>query len=84
MTKEDEEKKLQKLVDLYNLLMSYIELGPDHSEYKESEYKDILEKNIHENIKNKIEEIPVVKDKIELLLKNDSYYIYDNNYKKRS
>ena len=40
--KEQEEKKIQKLVDLYNLLMSYIELGPDHSEYKESEYKDIL------------------------------------------
>ena len=76
--KEQEEKKIQKLVDLYNLLLSYRELGPDDSEYKE-----ILEKNIHENIKNKIEEISVVKDKIELLLKNDPYYIYDNNYKKR-
>ena len=69
---EDEDNKIQKMKELYRLLLSYIALGKDDSNYKE-----ILAEKIHEIIKNKIEKINVFKEQIDLLLKNDPYYIYD-------
>ena len=53
---EEEKNKIPKLVGIYNLLLSYIDLGKDDSEYKE-----ILAGKIHELILKKLEEIPVAK-----------------------
>ena len=66
---EEEKNKIPKLVGIYNLLLSYIDLGKDDSEYKE-----ILAGKIHELILKKLEEIPVAKNQLELLFNNDPYY----------
>ena len=66
---EEEKNKIPKLVEIYDLLLSYIDLGKDDSEYKE-----ILAGKIHELILKKLEEIPVAKNQLELLFKNDPYY----------
>ena len=76
---ENEENKIPKLVNLYKLLLSYIDLGKDDSEYKE-----ILAGKIHELILKKLEEIPVAKNQLELLFKKDPYYTsssYEKNPK---
>ena len=72
--KNEKENIIEKLVNLYALLLSYIELGND-----DSDYKDILAEKIHELIKNKLEEMDKVKEQLELLFKNDPYYIYSSD-----
>ena len=71
---KNEDKKIEKLVGLYKLLLSYIDLGKD-----DSEYKDILALNIHSLIHEKIENIKSVKEQLDLLFKTDPYYIYPCN-----
>ena len=73
---EEEKNKIPKIVELYNLLLSYIDLGKDDTEYKE-----ILAEKIHDHILNKLEEIPEVRNQLELLFKNDPYYT-SSSYKR--
>ena len=68
---ENEDKRIGKLVDLYKLLLSYIDLGED-----DTEYKDILSENIHDIIIEKLDNIKSAKEQLELLFKNDPYYAY--------
>jgi hypothetical protein len=72
--KNEKENIIEKLVNLYTLLLSYIELGND-----DSDYKDILAEKIHELIKNKLEEMDKVKEQLELLFKKDPYYVYSSD-----
>ena len=66
--------KIEKLLGLYKLLLSYIDLCQD-----DSEYKDILAGKIHDLIQNKIDEKTNVIEQLNLLFKNDPYYIYDSD-----
>ena len=69
---EKDDSKIQKLFELYKLLLSYIDLGKD-----DSEYKDILAADIHKLIQIKLEsETNIVKDQLELLFTTDPYYVY--------
>ena len=73
------ENKIQKLVELYELLISYSKLEPDDSEYKE-----LLAENIHNIIENKIKEDGItVKEQLDYLFEKDPYYIYDDYKNKR-
>ena len=64
--------KINKLVNLYKLLLSYIDLGKDDSDYKE-----ILAEKIHNLIEDKLKEINEPKEQLELLFTKDPYYEYD-------
>ena len=71
---ENEKTKLEKLVDLYELLLSYVDLGKD-----DTEYKDILAKNIHELVEKKIENTIDVSKQLELLFEVDRYYAHPSD-----
>jgi len=70
-SEKDDNVKIEKLVDLYKLLLSYIELGKD-----DSDYKDILSEEIHKLIEKKLDKIDKGIDQLKLLLENDPYYVY--------
>jgi len=70
-SEKDDNVKIEKLVGLYELLLSYIELGKD-----DSDYKDILSEEIHKLIEKKLEKIDKGIDQLKLLLENDPYYAY--------
>ena len=73
------ENKIQKLDELYELLISYSKLEPDDSEYKE-----LLALNIHKIIENKIKgENITVKEQLDYLFEKDPYYIYEDYKNKR-
>ena len=65
---ENEENKILKLVNLYKLLLSCIDLGKDDSEYKVT-----LAENIHKLIMQKIEKISQTKEQLSLLFNNDHH-----------
>jgi hypothetical protein len=71
---ENEKTKLEKLVDLYELLLSYVDLGKD-----DTEYKDILAKNIHELVEEKIKNTIDVSKQLELLFEVDRYYAHPSD-----
>ncbi len=73
------ENLIDKLVELYNQFLSYIKLKGEKNEKDVFEYKETLAKNIHDYIEKIIKEDIVVKNQLELLLKKDPYYIYDND-----
>lgn len=56
---------------LYKLLLSYIELGKD-----DSDYKDILSEEIHKLIEQKLEKIDKGIEQLKLLFEIDPYYAY--------
>ena len=68
---KEDNKKIEKLVGLYKLLLSYIELGKD-----DSNYKDILSEEIHKLIEQKLEKIDKGIEQLKLLLEKDPYYAY--------
>ena len=70
---------IDKLVELYNQFLSYIKLKGENNENDVFEYKETLATNIHDYIEKIIKEDIVVKNQLELLLKKDPYYIYDND-----
>ena len=67
---ENEEKKIEKMVGLYKLLLSYIDLEKDDTEYKE-----ILAGKIHEFIEIRIEKLIII-EQLKLLFEIDPYYVY--------
>jgi hypothetical protein len=67
---ENEEKKIEKMVGLYKLLLSYIDLEKDDTEYKE-----ILAENIHKFIEIRIEKLIII-EQLKLLFEIDPYYVY--------
>ena len=71
---ENEKTKLEKLVDLYELLLSYVDLGKD-----DTEYKDILAENIHKLVKEKIKNTIDVSKQLELLFEVDRYYAHPSD-----
>ena len=71
---ENEKTKLEKLVDLYELLLSYVDLGKD-----DTEYKDILAKNIHELVEKEIKNTIDVSKQLELLFEVDRYYAHPSD-----
>ena len=73
---ENEDNKIDKLVELYKLLLSYIDLGKD-----DSNYKDILAEKINEFIEKKIEETAEVKEQLKLLFEVNPFYVYPSNKK---
>ena len=73
---ESENNKIDKLVKLYELLLSYIDLGKDNSNYK-----DILAEKINELIEKKIEDTAEVKEQLKLLFEVNPYYVYPSNKK---
>ena len=70
---ETEGYKFEKIIKLYKLLLSYIELGQD-----ETEYQIILEGKIHKLIEIKLGEIIKARDQLEFVFKNDPYYLYES------
>ena len=74
---KDNINKIPKLVEIYNLLLSYIDLGNDDTEFKE-----ILAQRIHEIIIKRLEGIPIARNQLEILFKYDPYYtssFYERN-----
>ena len=71
---EKEDIIIQKLFELYKLLLSYTDLGKDNSDYK-----DILAADIHKIIEDKLVNINHVKDQLQLLFELDPYYAYASN-----
>ena len=67
--------KIQDLLGLYRLLLSYIELGEDDSK----EYKEILSEKIDELVQKKLEEITTVNEQLQVLFEYDPYYLYDSD-----
>lgn len=69
---KDIKEKIQALLDLFKLYLSYIQLGDD------TDYKYELANKIHEFVQREIiYKKDDIKAQLELLLKNDPYYIYD-------
>ena len=69
-------EKIQALLDLFRLYLRYIQLGDD------TDYKYQLANKIHEFVQSEIiHKKDDIKAQLELLLKNDPYYIYDEYIK---
>lgn len=61
--------KVKKLVKIYTLLLTYIDLGDDDTEFKET-----LAQKIHDFIFERLSEISLARNQLELLFKYDPYY----------
>ena len=68
--KNNENDYIKNILELYKLLLLYISLGED------IEYKYELAEKIHKYIENKIKDIKVAKEQINLLFNYDPYYLY--------
>ena len=69
---ETNEKKIEKLFELYNLLLSYINLGNDDC----SHYEKTLKDKIHNLISGSLEKIATVKKQLEIVFEKDPEYVY--------
>ena len=65
----DDNDKIRKLAEIYNLLLSYIALENDDTEFKE-----ILAQKIHEFILERLDKISIPRNQLEFLFKYDPYY----------